>query len=457
MPVTNRHKQYLSMAPLWRRVRDVLEGSDTVKNRNIDYLPRLGLQKEVEYQAYKTRANFYGATSRSVDGVCGMVFRKNPTIGGPDQTQEIIDRASGSVGRFVDVCRLAFYEVVALSRFGLLVDMPKKPINGISNPYLIPYQAEDIINWKWTMVNGEPVTSMVVLEERYDVDGPDLFTSIEKVRYRVLFLDNGIYRQQVWEEVQALPHGKTELVVVKDIVPNVMGVPFKSLPFQFFGGSGGNPTVEIPTILDMVDLNLSHYRTSADLEHGRHFTALPTPWAVGFPTQDEYHIGSSVAWVSSDPSARAGFLEFSGAGLASLERAQEEKEKKMSSLFSRMLEGAGPAETATAVSMRHAGEQGVIQALANDVSLGLTQCAKWIMRMSGVSSEETLDTVEVLLNTELVSIGPDTALLDALIRAMQAGAMRKETVIYQMSKMGLLPPGTDYQQEVQELAAVEVL
>jgi hypothetical protein len=50
-------------------------------------------------------------------------------------------------------------------------------------------------------------------------------------------------------------------------------------------------------ILDILTLNVSHYKTYAQLEHGRFYTANPIYYVSGAGEEDtEYHIGPSVVW-----------------------------------------------------------------------------------------------------------------------------------------------------------------
>ena len=83
---------------------------------------------------------------------------------------------------------------------------------------------------------------------------------------------------------------------------------------------------------DIIAVNLDHYRLDADFKHGLHFTALPTAWVSGFDKTSTLRIGSSTAWVAETPGATAGFLEFTGQGLTTFERAMDRDERLMAVL-----------------------------------------------------------------------------------------------------------------------------
>ena len=56
-------------------------------------------------------------------------------------------------------------------------------------------------------------------------------------------------------------------------------IPF--IPFTFFGPGGIDPMPMRPPLIDLVEVNLAHYRVSADHKHALFLTAQPTPWVSG--------------------------------------------------------------------------------------------------------------------------------------------------------------------------------
>src|SRR3954469_8759074 len=89
MPVNSLHPDYEQMLPAWTRARDVLAGEDAIKAAGEKYLPRLTEQSDSEYLAYKARAAFFNATSRTADGYVGLIFRRAPFIKLPEGNSAI--------------------------------------------------------------------------------------------------------------------------------------------------------------------------------------------------------------------------------------------------------------------------------------------------------------------------------------------------------------------------------
>lgn len=65
MPVDSKHPLWLANQPRWERCRTALQGQDAVHAAGEKYLPKLAGQDKAEYDAYKGRAMFYGATART--------------------------------------------------------------------------------------------------------------------------------------------------------------------------------------------------------------------------------------------------------------------------------------------------------------------------------------------------------------------------------------------------------
>jgi hypothetical protein len=68
MPVNTCHPQYSAHEHQWKRCRDAVDGSDAVKAAGSQYLPGLSAQSTEEYEAYKMRALWYGASARTIQG-----------------------------------------------------------------------------------------------------------------------------------------------------------------------------------------------------------------------------------------------------------------------------------------------------------------------------------------------------------------------------------------------------
>src|SRR5262245_60321428 len=405
MPVTTVHAEYAQTEDSWQRCRDVLGGSEAVKAQGERYLPRLLGQSTItfegrvinEYESFKMRALFYEATGRTLQGLLGALFRRDPQVSVPEPMLLQLDDVTGTGIPFNAFAQTIAQEVISTGRYGVLVDLPSDAITA-PQPYWCAYRAEAITNWRMEPRDGVQVLTLVVLKEEIEEVASDGFDIETTPQYRVLRLDDdGWYAVELWRPDASR---QDRWVMIERLEPTIRGQRLPVIPFVFFGPTSLLPTVERPPLLGIVEVNLSHYRSSADLEHGRHFCGLPTAWVAGFPTETQLKIGSAVAWVSDNVQAKAGMLEFTGQGLGALEKALDEKEAKMAALGARMLENprAG-VEAAETIRLRTQGEHNFLETLAKTLSRGLTLLlqahAAWMALPEGadISCEVNTDFV----------------------------------------------------------------
>jgi len=214
------------------------------------------------------------------------------------------------------------------------------------------------------------------------------------------------------------------------------------IPFVFHGPKHSRPEPDRLPLGDIIAANLDHYRLDADYKHGLHFAALPTAWVTGFDKASPLRIGSSAAWVSDIPGASAGFLEFTGAGLAYIERAMERIERRMALLGARMLEaGSGEGEGGQQVQLCGLGS--VVASLNQSLTRVLRIARWWI---DGVEQDGGGE-VSFAMNTDLASRAISAEHLNAAVVAWKAGAISRETLLDLLKRGEVLPDGRTVAQE----------
>ena len=453
MKPDNLHPEYLSNSDQWQTYRDILAGDPTMKRAGERYLARLHEQSDREFAEYVKRGFFFNATSRTVSGYVGLIFRKPPVLVMPDKSADAFKSDADLLGSsFASYCKTVVEETIVMGRCGTLVDFEASASE--NRPYFAFYTAENILNWRQQRINGKLTLTFLVLREWIEEPGEDDFEIISVPQLRVLRLlpagqgTDLTYSVQVWRETKNEKNEKNETTwqIVSETVPTRHGKPLTEIPFVFHGPEKSKPPVEKSPIADIVAANLDHYRLNADYKHGMHFTALPTAWVSGFDAGSELRIGSQVAWVANQPGATANFLEFKGEGLSTFERAMDRTERLMTVLGSRLLENQKrSSESAEALSIRAAGEHSIVGSLATSVSASLTQALKWVHWWSSTVpavGDITDQQAMVELNKDFETsklTGPD---LQALVSAWQAGAVSRETLIHNLRQGELLPPGS---------------
>ena len=452
MSVDTKHKEYTENYEAWERCEHAAEGQDEIHEYGVKYLPRLSGQTDQEYFAYKQRALYYNATARTIDGLTGMLFMRPETVTAPAAMDSIIaDVTMGglSLHQFAEVIA---EEVITIGRCGVLVDYPPI-VNAVTlaqaqaqgaRPYATMYDAESIINWKTGRINNVEQLTLVVLEEENEIP-VDEFESKCEPQWRVLDLVNGAYRQRVFRKDK-----RGEFILVEEIFPQINGRVINKIPFEFFGVRDNSPCVNKPPLLDLVDVNLSHYRTTADYEHGLHFTGLPTPVVTGYYSDDKsasLRIGSGTAWLLPDPQSKAFYLEFTGQGLGELREALRSKEAMMATLGARILAPEKrAAEAAQTANIHRSSENSVLASIAQSISVGLTHVMEWLRDWSNITGD-----VKVELNRDFIPNSMTAQDVDVLVKSWQAGAISANVLFENLVAGDIISQETSFDDEQERI------
>jgi hypothetical protein len=452
MSVDTKHSKYHEYYEIWERCEHAAEGQDEIHEYGVKYLPRLSGQTDTEYYAYKQRALYYNATARTVDGLTGMLFMRPETITAPAAMDSIIADVTMGGLSLHQFAEMVSEEVITIGRCGVLVDYPPI-VNAVTlaqaqaqgaRPYATMYDAESIINWKTGRINNVEQLTLVVLEEENEIP-VDEFESKCEPQWRVLDLVNGAYRQRVFRKDK-----RGEFILVEEIFPQINGRVINKIPFEFFGVRDNSPCVDKPPLLDLVDVNLSHYRTTADYEHGLHFTGLPTPVVTGYYSDDKsasLRIGSGTAWLLPDPQSKAFYLEFTGQGLGELREALRSKEAMMATLGARILAPEKrAAEAAQTANIHRSSENSVLASIAQSISVGLTHIMEWLRDWSNITGD-----VKVELNRDFIPNSMTAQDLDVLVKSWQAGAISANVLFENLVSADIISQDTSFDDEQERI------
>jgi hypothetical protein len=468
VPVNSPNAAYAANKAKWQRVRDCREGEDAVKKRTTVYLPQLDVHanRPDKYLGYLARATFFNATGRTVAGLAGAIFQKPPKVDLPERIREHA-RDITMTGVSAEVFALNVVEEdLTTGRVGILVDLQLGQSTD-GRPYWSRYNAEDIVNWSAERRGGDEVLTLVVLREDYQEPDPkDPFVSKTCDQYRELRLDEkGQYTVTIWRR----PDGKAEFERwapegQKDpiLIPQRRGKALDFIPFVFIGPTSTAPSVEKPPLLDLVNVNLAHYRNSADYEHGLHYTGIPIPWIAGAAAPaaspadpnsppSQVVVGPDV-FVYLEKDGKLGIEQADGETLGALENALKEKKEQMTTLGARMLEPPGAAETATAVLGRAAGDHASIRTIAAAAEEGLTKAAQIHAYWMGVEAHPSDARATVTLNKDVVNAKLTPEEVRVLLEMYIEGAISAETFYHRLQGGEWARDGVSFEDEQKAIA-----
>jgi len=448
--VTFTRPEYTAAKYRWRLVRDVCKGSETVKAAGDYYLPRPNASDKSQdnkdrYDAYKKRAVFYNATGRTKHSLVGAVFRTWPTLTVPGALDYVATDIDGQGVSVYQQSQSVIGHLLEVGRHGLLVDYAAVEPGTVSRAdeqagraraNVASYPAESIINWKTRQVGGQHLLSLVVLREKVDVDTYDGFGSEQVTQYRVLRLDvSGVYTQEVWEEGSS----KTEMTVAPFVPLNGSGQPWRIIPFQFLGSENNDTSIDDSPLYDMAEVNIGHYRNSADYEEAAYLVGQPQPWMSGLDEQwrdhlekDGIFLGSRAPWLLPVNGA-CGVWQAQPNTVA--KEAMDAKKQDMVSLGARLIERGSAVKTATQADNDSAAEHSVLSLVVSNVSEAYSQCLVWMAEFVNATGE-----VVYKLNQDFSQITLDATILSALFNAVQGGKLPEGDFWQYLRDRGVINP-----------------
>lgn len=430
----------------WNLVADCVAGQERIKAAKTKYLPKPNaadnsVENTKRYEAYVQRALYVNYTNRTLKGLVGTVFDIDPAIHIHEDMEPIVEDVTGDGVPLVQQSKKATKYALAFGRGGLLVDYPtegdptiQRTVADQEAGYLRPtislYEPEQIINWRTRKIGAKSVLSLVVLKERYVADD-DGFSPQLKDQYRALRLDEQgkyyveIYRDGAGEGMQRFDP--------KDSA----GQAFDHIPFHFFGAENNDVEVDDAPLYDLAEINIAHYRNSADYEESVFIVGQPTPWMSGLTKmwveevlEGEIQLGARAA-VPLPEGGAMGIMQAEANSMAA--EAMEKKEDQMIAIGAKIIEKAEAQRTATEVNKEAASEHSVLGTIAQNVSAAYTKALQDCTLFMGLEQEVQEDTpdggdtvsvpVGIALSTEFDNANTSPEARRQIVEEWNAGAI----------------------------------
>lgn len=410
MPNVEYQRQELAtMIEIYDFIRDILGGQSAMQKAGVKWLPKINptdtsVENVARNKAYLERAIFYNFTMKTVRGLVGAIFLREPVIELPDLLNPLIKDADGNGLTLMQLAKLACGHVLPYGRGGLLTDYPDRDgqattlaeiKSGKVHPTITFYAPWDIINWRTSSDEAdESNLNLVVLREMYDED-EDGFETKTYTQYREIRIVGGNVRVQIWrpEKPQARSRVEKKHTVYQSyFILDASGQPLKEIPFIFLGSENNDALIDYPPIYDLAVVNLGHWRNSADFEESCFMVGQPTPVAIGL----------SEDWVENylnkrlDLGSRAVIPLPVGADAKLLEaqpnvlvgEAMKHKETQAKKLGAKLIEERKVEKTATEAEIDSGSENSVLMDVVVNVTKGFMTCLQWAAEFVGASPDE---------------------------------------------------------------------
>jgi hypothetical protein len=163
--IEQEHPEYTAKARMWRRYRDLYAGGEQFRANAAEYLLRRQKEPLEVYQERLNRVFYENYLGSIIDWYTATLVRREPVL----EFNGANDAARSFFGAFVQNCDLRgttltqFFkqqitDALVCGASYIVVDFPRtdtpartraeEDASGLSRAYLVPYGADEVINWK---------------------------------------------------------------------------------------------------------------------------------------------------------------------------------------------------------------------------------------------------------------------------------------------------------------------
>lgn len=412
-----QRKELRDMQEKYRKIEDAISGEEAVKKAGAKYLPVPSFCEKSEndprYIAYQTRALYYNTCQPTRDALVGQLFLRPPVIELPSELDFLIENVNGEGLSLEQLIKKAANYVLPFGRGGLLSDFPetsgevtKSQIDsGEIRPIIRFFEPWAIRNWKVEKIGNELKLTMLVLDEMHESnEGRDEFDIETKLRHRVYRLKDGYCSVQVYDEEGQ----EAERYDIK----GSDGKPLDSIPFEFIGSENNDAEIDEPPFLNLANLNLAHFRNSADYEESVFLVGQPTPVYSGLTVEwmENYFprgipFGSRAS-VTLNEGATAQLLQAEANTLAF--EAMKHKEDQMFSVGAKIINRDQKIEKKEKeVEIEAASQKSVLTTIKDNLEMAFFNAVVRAASFIGVEVTKEASKFSINENFDLTSMDPD--------------------------------------------------
>jgi hypothetical protein len=468
---------YQEMACDWEIVDDLSKGARHLRSMGAKYLPvEPAEDRGKDYPIRLSRTLLFNAFERTLNGLVGMVFRKEPklaqdvpeVIRGREEaeTQSRLEGWAENIdlqgAAWTVFAKEVFTDAMRLGHAFIYVDMPPKLPPGATladereagrRPYWVSYRASQALNWRSametravTLSNGATVTvptgrrvlQQIAFEEcSHESDGD--YGEKEVKRYRVL-------RPGFWELYR-----ETKTQTETDYVLEAAGESSLSeIPVAVIYGRKTGYLTSKPPLLDLALINIGHYQKYSDYSEGLQM-CIPQLCFKGIdPNQSITVIGHHTFHVVR-PEGDVWFAEPTGAGLEPQRQDLQDLEAQMARLGLAILapNGPSPEKTATEVFANHVETDSDLATAARSLKDGQELALKFTAqygdpKVTSGGSVEGLEIDQLTLSAQE---------MQAYSGMQAAGQLSLQTLWEILGRAGRLPENFDAKVEEKRVRA----
>ena len=380
-----RSLDVIAMMPDWGVMAAVTKGTNYLRDMCETYLPQEPREDDDAYQTRVDRSVLSPYTNRLIETAAGAILRKPIHVEGDPYWLDLIQDIDGLGSSINEYARRALVSSLTYGHSAILVDYPAatEVLNLAQEralgrrPYFVHVDAPQI--WGWRKESGT-----------------NRFTQVRIHSYDVRPL-NDFGEEQV-EEMRVIYPGRYDLYTLGRSTETVEltesgGYSLDEIPVVPIYSNRRGVLVSQPPLLDIANLNITHYQRQADLIHALHIAAMPTLVLEGWDdTTGSATMGVNYA-IAMQPGNKAYYVQADSTSFDAQMAELQSLESQMSTLGVTKLFGQKfVAESAEAKRIDQAQSNSVLSIISQELESALNQAFRFAAAYVGLEPPEiTID------------------------------------------------------------------
>jgi len=429
-----RSLDVIAMMPDWAVMAAVTRGTNYLRDLSATYLPQEPREDEDAYQTRVDRSVLSPYTSRLIETAAGAILRKPIHIEGDQYWLDLAQNIDGLGSNINEYARRALVSSLTYGHSAILVDYPAAAavLNLAEEralgrrPYFVHIDAPQIWGWR-----KEPVTNRLLQVRIHDYDVRPL---------------NDFGEEQV-EEMRVIYPGRYDLYTLgQDVVEFTSsgGYSLTEIPLVPIYSNRRGLLISQPPLLDIANLNITHYQRQADLIHALHIAAMPTLVLEGWDdTTGSATMGVNYA-IAMQPGNKAYYVQADATSFDAQMAELESLASQMSTLGVTKLFGQKfVAESAEAKRIDQAQSNSVLSIISQELESALNQAFAFAAEYVGMEPPEI--TIDRDFDYYRL-IGQDVAVLSQL---NEAGKISDAMLLEILRRGEVLPDNINIEDELE--------
>ena len=437
-----RSLDVIAMMPDWSVMAAVTKGTNYIRDLSETYLPQEPREDDDAYQTRVDRSVLSPYTSRLIETAAGAILRKPIHIKGDPYWLELAKDIDGIGSNINEYARRALVSSLTYGHSAILVDYPTAM--GARNlaeeraqgrrPYFVHIDAPQIWGWR-----KEPGTNRLLQVRIHDYDVRPL---------------NEFGEEQV-EEMRVIYPGRYDLYTLGRSTETVSldetgGYSLDEIPLVPIYSNRRDVLISQPPLLDIANLNITHYQRQADLIHALHIAAMPTLVLEGWDdTTGSATMGVNYA-IAMQPGNKAYYVQADATSFDAQMQELQSLEGQMSTLGVTKLFGQKfVAESAEAKRIDQAQSNSVLSIISQELESCLNQAFAFAAQYVGIEPPE----IKIDRDFDYYRlIGQDISVLAQL---NQMGKISDEMLLEVLRRGEILPDDTNIEEAARQTAEGE--